>query len=507
MHDVHDEARDKVPDFGIPPSRATSPASPVVRPGLNRTVTSGTRASRLSRISSKLPNPERAAALGPVAPPPPPPHLTKYAYHFFSPEIKFFRALVVKILGMMVVLTTVIMWLAAPFYWGSLWKANHYTDKLTVRVIDRDGGDVGAGVTSFLLSQRKKGGLGYFVTSPSEFPTDAELYHDIVQEGAWGAVVINAGATDNLARARASANASYDGRDAIQLVYAQARNEIATGSYMVPLATAHLSQITAQLGARSVASFLSTADAAALARLADAPGTLAAPLGFRPVNLRPYDQPVAQAITLVGLIYMLIFSFICTMANNGAREIISPYLTNRAYIAYRLISPFVLYFPLSFAFSLINLPFKLSFGANSNFTYAGAFFCFWFLMFLGMASVGLATEVFITLVGPKFVSFTLIPLIIVNVSVAALPYELQPWIYRYGVAMPFNNANHAIRFLIFGTRNELGRNFGILLAWIVVSMVNIALATYFFRRKAVNEHAKQVGEREKDTALPDGRIV
>jgi hypothetical protein len=45
----------------------------------------------------------------------------------FSPEIKFFRSLVIKILGMMVVLTTIIMWLAAPFYWGSLWKANHYT--------------------------------------------------------------------------------------------------------------------------------------------------------------------------------------------------------------------------------------------------------------------------------------------------------------------------------------------------------------------------------------------
>ena len=38
-------------------------------------------------------------------------------------------------------------------------------------------------------------------------------------------------------------------------------------------------------------------------------------------NLRPYDQPVASAITLVGMIYMLIFSFIIAMLNNGAREI------------------------------------------------------------------------------------------------------------------------------------------------------------------------------------------
>lgn len=38
-------------------------------------------------------------------------------------------------------------------------------------------------------------------------------------------------------------------------------------------------------------------------------------------NLRPYNQPVANAITLVGLIYMLIFAFIVTMMNMGAREV------------------------------------------------------------------------------------------------------------------------------------------------------------------------------------------
>ncbi len=149
------------------------------------------------------------------------------------------------------------------------------------------------------------------------------------------------------------------------------------------------------------------------------------------------------------------------------------------------------------------------FGAEltPDFTYAGGFFCFWFLMFLGMASVGLATEFFITLIGPKFVSFTLIPWIIANVSVAALPHELQPWIYRYGVAMPFYNANRAIRTIIFDTKNQLGQNFGILLAWIAVSLCTITISTYLFRRKAVNQHSRAVGELEKDRTLPDGRVV
>lgn len=42
------------------------------------------------------------------------------------------------------------------------------------------------------------------------------------------------------------------------------------------------------------------------------------------INLRPYDHPVAQAITLVGLMLMPIFSFIMTMTNNAVREVIAP---------------------------------------------------------------------------------------------------------------------------------------------------------------------------------------
>jgi hypothetical protein len=63
---------------------------------------------------------------------------------------------------------------------------------------------------------------------------------------------------------------------------------------------------------------------------------------------------------------------------------------------------------------MISLPFKVHFGAH--FTYAGGFFLWAFTLFMGMSSVGLATEFAITIVGPRFVSFFLLPLIIANVS-------------------------------------------------------------------------------------------
>ena len=63
---------------------------------------------------------------------------------------------------------------------------------------------------------------------------------------------------------------------------------------------------------------------------------------------------------------------------------------------------------------MINLPFKIKFDAH--FTYAGGYFLWYFVTFLGMCALGLAIEFVITIVGVRFISFFLIMWIIVNVS-------------------------------------------------------------------------------------------
>ncbi|WVF69967.1 hypothetical protein IAT40_004752 [Kwoniella sp. CBS 6097] len=422
--------------------------------------------------------------------------MEKFKYGFFSPEMKMFRQLAFKILGGTVVITIIVMWLCLPLYWGSLWKANKYTDKLTVRVIDRDGGQIGQTVSQGLLQQTN---LRYFETSPSELPDEIAIEDDIVNEGVWATIVINSGASNNLVTARQNGDASYNSSSAIGVYYAQARLETATNSYLMPYIQAELGAILGQLNARSVNSYLrdNANNVTAINLLAQAPTTVSQAVWYTIHNLRPYDQPVAQAITLVGLIYMLIFAFVCTMSNNAVREIIAPFMTTGHYIAYRLIAPLCLYSVISFFFAMVNLPFKIHFGAH--FTYGGGFFLWWFTLFLGMSALGLATEFMITILGPRFVSFFLFPLIISNVSVVSLPHELQPWIFRYGVAMPFYNCSRVIRTIIFDTKNDIGRNLGILIAWVVVSFITISLATWLFRRRSIIQHNKEVGENEMDS--------
>lgn len=151
-----------------------------------------------------------------------------------------------------------------------------------------------------------------------------------------------------------------------------------------------------------------------MALLAKAPSTVTNCIAWEMINLRPYNQPVATAITLVGMIYMLIFAFNITMMGNAAREVLQPYMNTKSLILFRLGAPLLLYLPIALAFSMINLPFKVDFGAH--YTYAGGFFLWAFTTYLGMCCLGLATEFAITIVGAQFVGFFLIAWIIVNVS-------------------------------------------------------------------------------------------
>jgi len=100
-----------------------------------------------------------------------------------------------------------------------------------------------------------------------------------------------------------------------------------------------------------------------------------------------------------------------------------------------------------------------------------------------MLALGLATEAALTVLTTRFVAFFLIPFIVINVSVTVIPNDIQPWVsislffwnhinnvlqfYKYGLGFPVANMSQAVRTIIFNTKNHLGLNFGVLLAWTV----------------------------------------
>ncbi|KAG9120716.1 hypothetical protein FRC07_003669 [Ceratobasidium sp. 392] len=427
---------------------------------------------------------------GPQARPPGP---KKFSHGVFDPEVTRFRKIYIKMVGMTLVLIIIMIWVCAPVYWGSLASTATNAPSLKTLVIDRDGGEIGQTVVQGLLATTQSNTrqrLGW-----RQIPADqvSDVGAAIIDEQAWGAVVVNSGASAQLAAARASGDSSYDPTSTVTFYYAQARNEQATGSYVVPITTAALTQILREYNDKSAGAYLSSisGNATALQALVSAPQTLNG-VWWTTMNLRPFTAPVTTALTLVGQIYLCIFAFILTMTNAVARGIFGPFLELRSYLKLRLLVPLALYFPLSLAFAMVSLPFRAPFG--TKYTYAGGFFLYFAYTYLSMAALGLATEAMITILEPRFMAFFLIPLIIINVSVTAMPFDLMPAFYQYGRAFPVFNSSQAVRTILFNTKDRLGLNAVVILAWCALSCVTIPLFTILKRRRDVRAHQETVKE-------------
>ncbi|KAH7325194.1 hypothetical protein B0J17DRAFT_682613 [Rhizoctonia solani] len=413
----------------------------------------------------------------------------KFAHTVFDPKIAHLRKVYTKIMLATLALTIITMWICLPVYWGSLARTNTHAPSLKMWVMDRDGGEIGQTVVQGLLATTQSGTkqhLGWLQVPSDHVDNVGDAIGD---EQAWGAVVAR------LVAARSSGNSSYSPMSAITFYYAQARNEQATGSYVNPLTTQALTQILQQYNARSAASYLASisGNASALQAVTSAPQTLTSGVWWTIENLRPYNAPVATALTLVGQIYLCIFAFILTMSNDAARGIFGPFLRLRSYLILRLAVPLILYLPLSLSFAMVSLPFHAPFGAK--YTYGGGFFLYFAYTYMGMAALGLATEAMVTILTPRFMAFFLLPLIISNVSVTTMPFDLQPWFYQYGHAFPVFNNSQAVRTILFATKNHLGLNAGVIIGWIALSCVTIPLFTVLMRRRDVREHEQQVREK------------
>ncbi|KAJ1300800.1 hypothetical protein OPQ81_002440 [Rhizoctonia solani] len=108
---------------------------------------------------------------------------------------------------------------------------------------------------------------------------------------------------------------------------------------------------------------------------------------------------------------------------------------------------------------------------------------------MDMLALGLVIEAAVTILQPRFMAYFLVPWLIVNVATPVEPHEMQVWWYKYGYAMPFFNHGEAVNTILFNTKNVLGRNSGVLIAWASLSIVTIAGLTWYGRREQVAKHS------------------
>lgn len=129
-------------------------------------------------------------------------------------------------------------------------------------------------------------------------------------------------------------------------------------------------------------------------------------------------------------------------------------------------------------------------------------------------------EAVITIVTPQYIPYFLVLWIIcgfllpqtqaiahtlctaVNVAPVFFQIEVLPAFFRYGYASIFYNVSETVRTLLFREKNQVGLNFGVLFAWIGVSVITLPLVQTYVRGKEVRAWEMQVRQKKADVEAP-----
>jgi hypothetical protein len=408
---------------------------------------------------------------------------------FFHPDLGETRKKVSLGFGGIYLLYGVLILAILSIYWGSLYQRETRTKNLNILVINWDNKEssdylrdnniepvVGNAVLQSLAQVPDV--LGWEVRDDLNHSDAEYIYHLVHQRRAWGAVIIHPNSTEKVYRAMSNADNNFKPEGLIETVYEQATDMTATGTYVIPgfyqLQTVFQKYVSVAIY-KPLLDSLSNDQKADLIR--NAPNTINQPISFELKNNLPVQSTLLMAPLQIGLVYLVILSFFQFNCSIFIHMNFVGKLKQTHFFLYRWLSAQLSYFIISLFYSLLSLAFQV----DTGFTFGkSGFLVFWMVNSLGMSAVGGANENMSLLLFAYFppgLGFWLLFWVISNISPAFGPIQLCPDFYRYGYAFPIYNILEATRVVLCDTtKRTLGRNIGVLIAWIAVNSIVFPLA-------------------------------
>ena len=410
-----------------------------------------------------------------------------YTHTFFSPEAAAARKALIPSYIVPLIYNAILLWACVALFFGSLLKNNDLS-RITVTGVNLDDGPFGAGLINGIKGSLSAPGSHLRWDFPSiTGDGDASSRDTILQERSWAVLQISANASSNLQAALKRGEASYDPHSAATLYFASARNQVTTLSVTLPPLMSLVNGIISQLAINSTATFLQANQDTSLATALQCPQCLASPFAVKQIDLIPFSSAAAFGTLNTGLIFvrpspshlipkqlttsqLLTFTFNTFTILHASASLHGHLFTLPTTLTIRFISSLAAYIFLSLMYTLALLPFSIPLTGHFH-SPATGFTVLWLLNCATMSACGLAMESVFTLIGMQWAPYFLNVWIIANVSGAFAGVEIMPRFYEYGYAMPFYHCMQATRTVVFGTKNHLGVNFGVLGAWMGVGWV------------------------------------
>lgn len=166
---------------------------------------------------------------------------------------------------------------------------------------------------------------------------------------------------------------------------------------------------------------------------------------------------------------------------------------------FRIISSQVAYMFISLGAVVLNTAFQLPF--NTTFGYSG-FLVIWMFCYLLIASLGSIIEVLVIIIfalKPQLIGFILLFAAVINLAPIISHPVLSPPFYYYGYAVPSRNAYELLHVAYFNAyKGHMGRNIGVLLAWIVGSNAVMPFMLRYLAKKKKEADAKKAKDAETE---------
>ncbi|KAE8451340.1 hypothetical protein EG329_003969 [Mollisiaceae sp. DMI_Dod_QoI] len=414
-----------------------------------------------------------------------------------SPYLAKERKIWTKMFVMFCVLLVAIVLGLLSIYWGADHSLQFNLPVFTVAIIDFDQGEVGPYLQqmgAMARSSNPEMTLGYVLEPGSKYNfSNEQAIAALKDEKFWMGIVVQANATTAMNYAYNEGNTSYDPTGSVHVIYEEGRNSLAIDEFAYPALITFMNSFV-MLFAKQKQSSLLTANAgnaAALARQAQSP----IPIGFSVFNTAPYVPSTAEAATEIGTIYLIIISFLSVLMFNALNESMMGKISTGRYFIYRLLLLPTIYFFLSLLYLALSCIWMIRF---DKFYGASGYVIYWMLSWVSMMAFGLAVENVNNVLGPPFTPVFFVFWVITNVATGFYPIELLSNFYMWGLAWPLRHNLIGSKAILFGTKNLLGLNFGVLVAWVVVSVALQPLTIWVQLRKKRGEieaHRREVLER------------
>lgn len=327
-----------------------------------------------------------------------------------------------------------------------------------------------------------------------------EIHEQIHHQKFWAIFYVHENATLDWYQALVTQDQEFTPVEGLmEVVYETGRDYMAVYNYIITITNLLLRTFnTFTSKSELIGQMLQTLnDTQAFDVMENAPHLISAIPTFIINDLHPVPNPLFQAAMTLGGVYSIVMTFFSQIFCLEINMYLASKVTGASFVIFKMITTQISYVFISFGYIILNTSFQLPF--NVTFGHSG-FLVLWCFSFLLMSSVGSIIEVLVQIcfaTTPPFIGFVLVYMVVTNLSPTVSPIVLCPKFYRYGYAIPLKNFYDLLQVAYFNARKaHVGRNVGILIAWIIVSNAALPFAMKWLAHKKQRDEEKKKFEKE-----------